>query len=446
VTLRLLYHSDCDSFAGCEQMLVVLLHAAQAAEGVQALLTFRSSPDYEAGARARLPATAEMVGLRLPDASRVRAALRGRIDSPSMQTPLKALTYALPVRQAFQLWDIARLYRLFRRERPHLVHINNGGFPGAASCNAAAVSAALAGIPVVYVVNNIATGYRHPTRWADFPIDRLVTRCVDRFVTGSTAAAQALTAVLGLQPGKVSVVPNGIAVRLADQTAAETRRGLSVARDTRLLVTVARLEARKGHRYLLEAMSLLRRSDALEKTVLVLEGTGPEEHALRAQAKRLAISEHVRFVAREPNICNLIAAADVVIIPSVASEDFPNIVLEAMAFGKPVVASSLAGIPEQVLDGETGILVPPGNSAALAEAIASLESSERRAAMGAAGRSHFEEHFTAERAWKRYLELYSAVLSDHRGRRRSTKLLGRAVREQGSGRRRSASSSGPKAS
>ena len=100
---------------------------------------------------------------------------------------------------------------------------------------------------------------------------------------------------------------------------------------------------------------------------------------------------------------------DVLILPSVTYEDFPNVVLEAMALGKPVVSTRLAGVPEQINDGETGILVAPNNFEELAKAITELcDNAELRSHMGLAAIRKFKEKFTAEIAVKNYMNLYES--------------------------------------
>jgi glycosyltransferase involved in cell wall biosynthesis len=323
---------------------------------------------------------------------------------------LNGFTLVVPLRQVFELWDAKCLYRLLTRERPDVLHVNNGGFPGAGSCNAAAIAGGLARVPVVYVVNNAAAPYRSPTRWPDFLVDRLVARSVSQFVTGSTAAATRLRETLRLRPEHVRVLHNGIAVRSPDESVDATRRRLAIASNAILVVSIARLEKRKGHKHLLDAVALIKQSGAFDHALFMIEGVGPEQHSLRAQSAALGIDDRVRFIGEERNIANLYQAADVVALPSIAFEDFPNTVLEAMAFSKPVVASDIAGVPEQIVDGITGILVPPGRPQELAAAISQLSNNSMRETMGMAGRLRFEELFTAERAFAGYRTLYDQLL------------------------------------
>lgn len=388
-------------------MLVVLLGSAQDRHDIEATFSFRHSIAYATVAQQRLPAGIPNAALALPDANAVRAGLGRSFRGRTLWT-LKATTYVLPLRQAFQVFDVARLWFLFRRTRPTIVHINNGGFPGAGSCNAAAVAARLAGVPiVVYVVNNIASGYRSPLRWLDFPLDRLTARCVTRFVTGSEAAAVALRDVLKLNDEQAVSIHNGVQFGVPDMSPTQLRASLGLQDDDLIIASIARLERRKGHRHLIDAFSQLRAGQGEAPAVLILEGTGPEEAALRRQVEGLELGASVRFVGHLPNIWNLHAAADVIVLPSIELEDFPNVVLEAMAMAKPVIASAVAGVPEQIVDGETGVLVEPGDVGALVrvlEMIVADVGARRR--LGDAALARYKRMFTPEVAASRYHELY----------------------------------------
>ena len=110
------------------------------------------------------------------------------------------------------------------------------------------------------------------------------------------------------------------------------------------------------------------------------------------------------------NIVDFMALLDVLILPSVAFEDFPNVILEGMALGKPVISTRLAGIPEQIDDGENGIIVQPGSVIELENAIVGLcSNSDLRTSMGHKSERKFEEKFTAEIARKNYLDLYNKL-------------------------------------
>jgi glycosyltransferase involved in cell wall biosynthesis len=302
------------------------------------------------------------------------------------------------------------MYSELRRSNPDVVHINNGGFPGAISCNATAIAARLAGLPTLYVVNNIAYPYRTPGRVLDYPVDRLVARSASMFVTGSNAAGDALRRVLRLHASQHRVIPNAVIRRDPSATAAETRRALGIRDGARVALVVARLEARKGHRFLLEALRYLPPSCA--DLMIVMAGSGPERASLEELAESLGVSNRVRLLGDHPDPWSLYAIADVVVLPSIANEDFPIVILEAMAAGRPVVATRVAGIPDQVVDRVTGRLVEPGDAVGLAEAVAGvLAVPDRGDAMGAAGRLRYETHYAPREVVGEYWRAYRSLRS-----------------------------------
>jgi glycosyltransferase involved in cell wall biosynthesis len=316
----------------------------------------------------------------------------------------------LPLGPACFTADVARLGRLLHQERPRLLHVNNGGFPGAISCNAAAVAGRRAGIPVVYVVNNLAYGYHGLRRLAGWPQDRLVRRSVSRFVTGSKAAAGALAGVLDLDPSEVEVIPNTIVEGRPDETPAATRQRLGLPEHGPVLLTGARLEVRKGHAHLVEAVRRLP-AELREGLSVVFAGQGPERTAIERAIAGAGVGNIVRLVGNQQNMWDLYALADVVVLPSIGHEDFPIVILEAMAAGRAVVGSRVAGVPEQVVDGVTGLVVPPADPAALAGALERLlRDADRRQAMADAGRLRYLDNYTPATVVGRYRALHDRLI------------------------------------
>ncbi len=395
---------------------MVLLAAALDQPDMEAEFTYRAWPEYERGLRSKLDPRVRRRRLRLPDPADLKVALtRGR--SPRVSRALRGGVSLLPIRQCCLIWDVGRMYAELRRSEPDVVHINNGGFPGAISCNATAIAARIAGIPALYVVNNLAYPYRTPGRIADYPFDRMVARSVSLFVTGSNAGAIALRSVLRLDESRQAVIPNAVVRGEPRSSPAETRRALGISAHARIAVVVARLEPRKGHRFLFEAMT--RWSGSFDDVVLVVAGDGAERAALAVLAESLHISDRVRLLGAHPDPWSLYAAADVVVLPSIGHEDFPIVILEAMAAGRPVVATRVAGVPDQVVDGVTGYVVEPRDPGALAVAITEiLGTTGRGEQMGVAGRQRYEEHFAPEQVVDSYVRSYRNLRTRDHSRRK----------------------------
>jgi glycosyltransferase involved in cell wall biosynthesis len=419
--MRIHYHTDCFWFSGSETTLLILLEAAFTNTDVEPVFTYRAWPEYETGLRARLSRHVYARPVRLPDPMSLKV-LFSRGSPRPVARVVRGAVSLLPIKKLCLAWDVGRMYKEFRRTRPEIVHINNGGFPGAISCNAAAIAARLARVPaVLYVVNNMAVSYRNPRRWLDYPVDRAVTRSVDLFITGSAAAGRALRNTLRLTEERHLVIPNAVVPQKPRMTASLTRKHLDIPPDSLVAVVVARLEARKGHRYLLEALEHLPK-EVCDNFVLVVAGAGPERANLEARVESMSLNQRVRFLGEYSDPWSLYEIADVVVLPSVSHEDLPIVIIEAMAAGRPAIATRVAGTPELVVDGVTGRLVDPADPIVLAAALAEILSSPgKRSAMGVAARNRYASSYTPSNAVSRYVTAYARLRERQTTRRGATR-------------------------
>ncbi len=211
-------------------------------------------------------------------------------------------------------------------------------------------------------------------------------------------------------PAKVMVLYNGVELgrfRPVRDSDAAIRRHLDIPPEHEVVTCVGQLIDFKGINHLIDAAHLLRRRQAL--TVLII-GDGDRRLALTEQVRRLGLEEKVLILGKRDDVELLLAASDLFVCPSVWDEALGYVILEAMAAGLPVVASRVGGIPEVVREGETGLLVPPGDAEALAGAIASLlDDPGRRGRMGQAGRRIIEEAFSMEGAVAATARLYAEL-------------------------------------
>lgn len=404
--MRVLLYTDSPFFSGAENMIAAFLSDEDFVREFEVTFAYRSSPAFDAGLAERIRSTARFVPLELLDVP----SRTGMLPRP-LQVVGKAAAHLTGAKYRYLRENTARIEELLRRERPDILHINSGGYPGAYSTLAAALAAQNVGVShTVYVANNIAMGYSW-RRILDRSVDRDVVSAVELFVTGSSFAATALAEVLGLPTTRLRTIPNGIREREIVETPEAVRKRIGVPEGRPMVAVVANLERRKGHLALFAALAELKSRGIVPMPWVVVEGTGPEEAVLREAIVARRLGDDVAFLGREARIFDLMNAADIIVLPSIADEDFPNVVLEAMSLSKPVIASRIAGTPEQIVDGETGVLVESGDIAALADALDSLGGdSMLRGVMGAAGRSRFEGRFTAEHAIMAYRALYAELV------------------------------------
>ncbi len=241
-------------------------------------------------------------------------------------------------------------------------------------------------------------------------VDRWLTDRRTRFVAVSEADRAWLLAT-GVRARHIAVVTNGVDTarfQPADRAAARAALGLSA--DAAILLVPARLESRKGQVALLAALSGLR--EAVPGVQVLFAGGGPLAAVLPALAAATGLGQSVRFLGPRDDVPGLMAAADVVVLPS-RMEGLPLAVLEAMACARPVVATAVGGVAEAVADGKTGCLVPAGEPAALAAALAALLNDPDLAhAMGQRARQVALSRFRIEAATERLMGLYDGWLAE----------------------------------
>jgi glycosyltransferase involved in cell wall biosynthesis len=190
---------------------------------------------------------------------------------------------------------------------------------------------------------------------------------------------------------------------------ASLRRTLGIPRRGLVFGTIARLTEQKGHRYLLEALPEIVRK--CPDAFFVFAGDGPLRKSLEAGVSALRIGNHVRFLGFRGDIPELLASFDAFVLPSLY-EGLPNAALEAMACGKPVIATAVDGTPEAVLHGTTGWLVPPRDPRALAGAVLKFCSDRRlMRTLGRNGRERAVKWFGIDGQITAFDELYRQVLT-----------------------------------
>ncbi len=184
----------------------------------------------------------------------------------------------------------------------------------------------------------------------------------------------------------------------------------------KVIGTAARLVLIKGVSYLLQAMRILRRENP--NLHLEIAGDGPLRSSLEAEARLLALDNAVTFLGWQANLLPVLARWDVYVQPSLMDAT-PITTLEAMSVGLPVVASNVGGLPEIIIDGETGWLVPPADPAALADRIKRLASCpEQRLAFGMAGHERAKNHFSEAKMVAEIQQIYDDLLNPQSGRAR----------------------------
>lgn len=289
-----------------------------------------------------------------------------------------------------------RLTKVLERERPDLLHSHSrrgadvlGGFAARRARVRAIVS-----------------------RRVDHPESKLTARMRYRHFRRIVAISEHVAAVLrdsGVDPERISVIRSAVdsGSFLAPPGRASLAQGLGVAEDAIAIAAAGQLIPRKGHRYLLEAMSTV--TGRVPDAHLVIFGQGRLESELKAQTAVLGLAERVRFAGFREDLDHWLGAFDLLVHPALR-EGLGVVMLKAAAAGVPVVAFDVAGSREAVAHGETGLLVTPKDVGALADAVLRLAGDPvQRHRYAVAGRERMRREFSIESMVDRHVRLYEMV-------------------------------------
>jgi glycosyltransferase involved in cell wall biosynthesis len=288
-----------------------------------------------------------------------------------------------------------RLRRLLRSERFDLVHAHIY-----ASAAAAAIAALGTGVPLVITEHTEASWQTWRARW----VSRWVYRRVERIIAVSTPIRRRLVERDSVHPDHITIVPNAV----VSSPGARPEDPLTSLRGRPLVGVVARLQPEKGVASFLVAAA--RVAPRFPRASFVVAGDGPLRRELVALAEDLGLGDRVRFLGFRSDASALMGALDVLVVPSL-TEGSPLVTLEAMAAGVPVVASAVGGIPDQIRDGKEGLLVPPGDTGAMGEAIVALLRDPTRArTLAEAGRRRATSEFSHAVMVRRIEDVYREAL------------------------------------
>lgn len=210
---------------------------------------------------------------------------------------------------------------------------------------------------------------------------------------------------LGVREGLIQVIPNGMPERAGDR--ARLRAELGVQPSEVLLLSVGNMSARKAHHVLVTALTQLHERSPELPWRLAIAGDGPERPRLEAAISAAQLGHRIHLLGTRTDVPDLQAAADVFVLPSLW-EGLPLAILEAMFAGNAVIASNISGIPEAIEHGKHGLLTPPGDANAVAEAIATVvRDPEYRKQLASAALSHARNSFTIDVMTSAYERLYS---------------------------------------
>jgi glycosyltransferase involved in cell wall biosynthesis len=305
--------------------------------------------------------------------------------------------------------DISRFFRLaalIKKTQPDLIH--SYLLPANIySCLAGRIS----GVPVIISERNFDPFKFGGGTNFDRYLERLISPLASALIANSKAGAVQVSRRTGIPQEKIYVVYNGIEldrVKSCQDHKIRLELGLSDALPV-IGIVGSLVGKRKDHATFLQAMKLLS-TYYLGDVRIICVGTGPKFKETVSLAKELGLNDRIIFTGFRPDVPDIMMVLDL-LVSSSQREGMPNVVMEAMAAGKPVVATAVGGTPELVVHEETGLLVSPRDPQALAASVHQiLADPERSRRMGKAGRQRIEQHFTLERMVTKTETIYEQIL------------------------------------
>ena len=285
---------------------------------------------------------------------------------------------------------LGKLCQLVRDERVDVIntHLTTASWQGA-------LAGKICGVPSVAVVH--ATDRKTWFQHADY------------LIAVSAGVKDALIEQ-GIAPEKIEVLYHGIDLEqyVAPLSTAQAKARLGLPADALTVGVVASLIPRKGHRFLLEALQNMR-----APVHAIFAGEGELDEELREQVREMGLEKRVHFLGFRRDVPEIVCALDAFVLPSL-KEGLSIAVMEAMALEKPVICSNIAGLPEVVRDGQTGFLVPPGDSLALQNALESLfADANLREQLGHNARRFLEEHFEQNACLNAMESYFRRIVGQH---------------------------------
>ena len=409
--VKLLFYTDCFIFGGCENLLVNLINSRAVNDLFDVRLAYSWSRDYQAGVDAKLTGLTAKLPLRILsntnlfyhlDLSRIN-----RFAGYLIKLPLVVLQLI----GVYAIYNYVRLYFFFKKLKTDILHINNGGYPGAHSCLVAVFSAKAAGVKrIVFTVNNLA---RPQKGIIEKLADKYIQKHVDFFVTASALARTRLITNRHFSPDKIAQIFNALDKETVLKGRGELLAEYGISADKFVLATVALLTERKGQMHLLNAIRDLKQNNTkvFDNLVLFLVGDGEDRGKIELFIKKHSLEAHVILAGYRKDYYDFISMADLFILPSIKDEDMPLVVLSAMNLGKTVVSTKVAGIVEEIRDGMDGVLLEPSELGRLSYVIEELYNNQAlRERYAKSAKQRYQECFALDKIMAEYINIYEMTL------------------------------------
>lgn len=409
---KILLFSDGALFGGSEYVVVNIMKDKVLSERFDLYFAYREHPVYKQQID-RLFTNDEKKKL-IPLKLFSNKSLYPKFNETFSPRVAKVLNFFLRIIEHTRIYDILNYFlikRTLKELRPDLVHGNNGGYPAADTCLLFIIASHKLGIKNLLQINNIPNLSKK--YW-----DKDIKKSTDAFIIASRYTSNKINAIRNIARDNIYTLRDNVKNVSPTKDASILRGQLGIKNDAVVLIQVALLLRYKGQIYLLESLDLMRsRNQAFfEKIFLVLIGSGEMEHELKEYINNHNLNDKVLLLGYRNDYIDFVNMADLMVHPSRANEDMPLIILSAMSLGKPVISCNFAGIPEEIEDNKTGILLDPNSNTFVQDLCDAIPYTyERRMELGCNARQKFLSEFSTEAYEEGLSSIYNALTMDKNG-------------------------------
>ncbi|CAM4083068.1 glycosyltransferase [Flavobacterium sinopsychrotolerans] len=355
---KIFVFSDCYIYGGSEKLIGFLLKNEIITDNYTLLFAYRKHKDYEIGLQndGLLNRSSNYPLVLLSNET-----LFHKINDLTMPKFFKSLFkvpfYIFEKVNLYSIWNLMIFIFILSKTKPSLIHINNGGYPGAKSCNILVLANYLTfRTKIIYQVNNQAQKSKNLFAYY---FDRFVDKSVSYFINASLKAKEQLVVQRKFDGEKILVIDNCVPLVKLKRSRSQICEELKIPDNSFIITQVGFLSERKGQRYLINAVrSLINQHPLLQdKLILLLIGNGENADLLQNLINESGVNKNVFLLGYRNDSDDFIAACDVFVLPSISDEDMPLVLLTALGQGKPIIATDFAGISQVIQSGKNGILI-----------------------------------------------------------------------------------------
>lgn len=356
--MKVLVFSDCYIYGGSEKLMAFLFKNDILNKNFILSYAYRKHKDYQKGMKNEdLLNKKNIYPLCLLSNETLFHKINTSIKINFLRNIIKVPFFIVEKIGLYFIWNLIGLIYILLKTKPDIVHINNGGYPGAKTCNIMVVANYLSvKAKMIYQVNNQA---RSAGNYFERVYDKFVNENIDFFINASNKAKQQLIEKRNFNSDKILVVNNCVPLPEIKLNKDQICIELNIPQESFLIVEVAFLSKRKGQKYLIDSLFKLFEKQLISKenVYCAFVGNGEEEEFLKNYIKELDLTSNILLLGYRSNSEDFIAASDLFVLPSISDEDMPLVLLSALGYGKPIIATDFAGISQVIESNKNGILI-----------------------------------------------------------------------------------------